>query len=167
MLSRLFKKREGADAPPALPTKPDARAAKARQAVDALAEWQPRLQAALGDDAALLLIAENSPVLDVRCAAVEALASEEALKQAERELRTHDSRVHRVAKRRYVAAVAQREARAGAQAVIVAAQALTAELPLPANRLVAIDRDWQALDASVLEPAQMTEFTELRERLNT
>ncbi len=169
MLSRLFKKREGADAPPTPPTKPDAqavKAAKARQAADALAEWQPRLQAALGDDAALLRIAETSPVLDIRCAAVEALASEEALRQAERELRTHDSRVHRVAKRRHVAAVAQREARAGAQAVIAAAQALTHEQPLPANRMVAIDRDWQALDVSVLESSQLTEFTELRERLN-
>ncbi|MEO8155283.1 MAG: DUF349 domain-containing protein [Rhizobacter sp.] len=169
MLSRLFKKRDGAEAPGAIPTpqtKPDAKEARARQAEDAAAEWQPRLQAALGDDAALLLIAQTAPVLDIRCAAIEALASEDALKQAERELRTHDSRVHRAAKRRLVAAVTQREARAGAQAVIAAATALAAEVPLPANRLVAIDHGWQALDASLLEPAQVSGFTELREQLN-
>ncbi|MBC7956919.1 MAG: DUF349 domain-containing protein, partial [Cytophagales bacterium] len=48
-----------------------------------------------------------------------------------------------------------------------AATALADEVPLPANRLVAIDHDWQALDASLLEPTQLATFTELRERLNS
>lgn len=174
MLSWLFKKRAGADAPkaapspqPPAPAKPDTKEAKARQAEEAHALWLPRLQSAQGDDAALLLIAQTAPVLQIKLDAVEALATEDALKQAERELRTHDSRVHRAAKRRLAAAVAQREARAGAQTVIEAATRLAAESPLPANRLVALDRDWQALDASLLEPTQQSAFTELRERLNT
>ncbi|MBC7955794.1 MAG: hypothetical protein H7Y33_07990, partial [Cytophagales bacterium] len=122
MLSRFFKNREGVDAPEATPSSQTITpAAKAQQAEEARAEWQPQLQSAQGDDAALLLIAQTAPVLDIKLAAVEALTSEDALKHAERELRSHDSRVHRAAKRRYVAAVAQREARAGAQVVIAAA----------------------------------------------
>ncbi len=171
MLSRFFKKREGADAPqanPAAPTQADAKAAaKARQADGARAEWLPRVQAAQGDDAALLLITQTAPVWEVKLAAVEALGGEEALKQAERELRSQDSRVHRVAKKRLVAAVAQREARSGAQAVIDDANNLLNETPLPANRLVAIDRGWQALDASLLTPDQLAQFATLREQLNS
>ncbi|MBC7993879.1 MAG: DUF349 domain-containing protein, partial [Rhizobacter sp.] len=170
MLTRFFKKREGADAPqanPAAPSQADAKAAKAKQAEDARAEWLPRVQAAQGDDAALLLITQTAPLWELKLAAVEALSGEEALKQAERELRSQDSRVHRVAKKRLVAAVAQREARSGAQAVIDDASHLLNETPLPANRLVAIDRGWQALDASLLTPEQATQFATLREQLNT
>jgi exonuclease SbcC len=167
MLSRFFKKRESAETSKAPPAPPPGPVSKAQQAEGARALWQSRLQAAQGDDAALLSLAQTAPLLDIKLAAVDALAGEDTLKQAERELRTHDSRVHRSAKRRLVAAVAQREARAGAQAVIEAATNLSAESPLPANRLVALDRDWQALDASLLEPLQLSAFTELRERLNT
>ncbi len=170
MLSRFFKKREGADAPqthPAAPTQADAKAAKARQADAARTEWLPRVQAAQGDDAALLLITQTAPLWEVKLAAVEALSAEESLKQAERELRSQDSRVHRVAKKRLVAAVAQREARSGAQAVIDDATALLQETPLPANRLVAVDRGWQALAAELLTPEQLTQFAALREQLNT
>ncbi len=170
MLTRFFKKREGADAPqahPAAPTQADAKAAKARQADEARTEWLPRVQAAQGDDAALLLITQTAPLWEVKLAAVEALTGEEPLKQAERELRSQDSRVHRVAKKRLVAAVAQREARSGAQAVIDDATALLQEAPLPANRLVAIDRGWQALAAELLTPEQLTQFAALREQLNS
>lgn len=170
MLSRFFKKREGTDAPNANPAphpRPDPKEARAKQADDARAQWLPRVQAALGDDAALLLITQTAPLWEVKLAAVEALTAEESLKQAERELRGQDSRVHRVAKKRLVAAVAQREARSGAQAVIDDATAVLTETPLPANRLVAIDRGWQTLDASLLTPEQLAQFAELRERLNT
>ena len=170
MLTRFFKKREGAHAPqaqPAAPTQADTKAARARQADDARAEWLPRVQAAQGDDAALLLITQSAPLWELKLAAVEALGSEESLKQAERELRTQDSRVHRVAKKRLVAAVAQREARSGAQAVIGDANTLLNETPLPANRLVAIDHAWQALDASLLTAEQSAQFATLREQLNT
>jgi len=163
MLSRIFKKRDDVDVTPPEPAVPD----RAAQAEEARAQWQPRLQQAQGDDAALLLITQTAPTWEIKLAAVEGLAGEESLKQAERELRTQDNRVHRAAKRRLVAALAQREARAGAQAVIEAATALADEVPLPANRLVAIDRDWQALDASLLTEAQVAEFAQLQERLNT
>ena len=163
MLSRIFKKRDDVDVTPAEPAVPD----RVAQAEEARAQWQPRLQQAQGDDAALLLITQTAPTWEIKLAAVEGLAGEESLKQAERELRTQDNRVHRAAKRRLVAALAQREARAGAQAVIEAATALADEVPLPANRLVAIDRDWQALDASLLTEAQVAEFAQLQERLNT
>lgn len=170
MLTRFFKKREGAAAPQAhaaAPSQADAKAARAKQAEDARAEWLPRVQAARGDDAALLLITQTAPLWELKLAAVEALDGEEALKQAERELRTQDSRVHRVAKKRWAAAVAQREARSGAQGVIEDATQLLAETPLPANRLVAIDRAWQALDASLLTPEQLAQFAALRELLNS
>jgi hypothetical protein len=166
MLSRLFKKRDDVAVTPSAPPAPAA-PDRAALAEEARAEWAPRLQQAQGDDAALLLITQTAPTWEVKLAAVEALAGEESLKQAEREMRTQDSRVHRAAKRRLVAAVAQREARAGAQSVIEAAAALADEVPLPANRLVAIDRDWQALDATLLTEAQVAEFAQWQQRLNT
>jgi hypothetical protein len=77
-----------------------------------------RLQAALGDDDALLALASERAPLDVKLAAVGAIAGEAALKRAESEFRDHDRRVHRLAKQRHAMAVAQRETRARAAAVI-------------------------------------------------
>ena len=132
MLSWLFKKRGGVPAtgtgaaiPVLVQARAEARAeTKAKQAEDGRAEWAARLLSAQGNDEALLLVARTATLLDIRCAAVEALVTEAALKRAERELRGHDSRVHRAAKQRLVAAVAQREARAGASALIATAAAL-------------------------------------------
>jgi DNA repair protein SbcC/Rad50 len=173
MLSWIFKKRGGtavptaATAPPPVGASPvQTQAGQARKAEDANAEWLPRLQSARGDDAALLQLAQAAPLLDIKLAAVEALAGEEALKQAERAFRSRERKVHQVAKRRLEAAVAQREHRARAQALIAAATALTTEPVIAANRLVALDRDWQALDASLLEEGQRTGFATLRERLS-
>ena len=175
MLSWLFKKRGGVGAPKAAASRPavDAPAKPAEQrpgnkpkpAQDA-AVWQAQLQSARGDDAALLRIAQSAAPPDLRLAAVEALSTEDALRQAERELRGHDRRVHRAAKRRFETTVAQREARARAQALLASAAALADVAPVPANRLVTLDRDWQALDAALLDPAQTREFDTLRERLN-
>lgn len=171
MLSWLFKKRapDGAThAGPAPVTAPPPRAeARAQLAADARAEWLPQLQAAQGDDAALLRIAQATPLLDIKLAAVEALGTEDALKQAERALRSHDSRAHRAAKKRLVAAVALREARARATELIDTASALAAEALPAANRLVALDHDWQALDASLLSAAQCEAFAERRDQINT
>lgn len=139
---------------------------KAKDAEEARVAWAPRLQAALGDDAALLRVAQETPLVEIKLSAVQALVGEEALKQAEREFRSHDRRVHRAAKQRLDAAVAQRESRAQAQIIIDAARALSAETPIPANRLVALDRAWQVLNATVLEPEQRSEFAAWRERLN-
>ena len=174
MLSWLFKKRGGVPAtgtgaaiPVLVQARAEARAeTKAKQAEDGRAEWAARLLSAQGNDEALLLVARTATLLDIRCAAVEALATEAALKRAERELRGHDSRVHRAAKQRLVAAVAQREARAGASALIATAAALAGEAMPPANRLVALDRDWLALEASLLADGQVSEFAGLRERIN-
>ena len=139
---------------------------KAKEADEARAAWQPRLLAAMGADTALLGVAQATPVLEVKLAAVEALVSEDALKQAERLFRSHDRRVHRVAKQRFETAVATRESRARAVTLIAAANALTQAQLLAANQLVALDRDWLALDAELLEPQQRSDFDALRERLN-
>jgi hypothetical protein len=170
MLSWLFKKRGDTRAPttaaPPPPNESRQAETRARHAEDAKAEWLPRLNAAQGDDAALLQLAQAAPLLEIKLAVVEALAGEEALKQAERAFRSRERKVHQVAKRRLEAAVAQRENRAKAQALIAAATALTTEPVLAANRLVTLDRDWQALDVNLLEPDQRTGFAELRDRLN-
>ena len=167
MLSWLFKKRApelaARSAPLHLPAQaPVAAAASAAARSEARrvegALWQARLEAARGDDAALLQLAQTAPLLEIKLAAVEALAGETALKAAEREFRSHDRRVHRVAKRRLDAAVAQREGRARAQALIETLAALNAGGPVPVNLLVALDRDWQALDAAHLAPEQPAQF---------
>ena len=172
MLSWLFKKRPG---PAATATAPTAGTVlHARQPVErklpqaeiARAEWARWLAAAQGDDEALLQVVQAAAPLDIRCAAVAALRSDDALKRAERALRGHDSRVHRAARLRWVAAVAQREARARAQALIDTATVLAGEALPAANHLVALDRDWQALDANLLGADQHAAFTELRGRLN-
>ena len=140
--------------------------ARAKEADQARADWQPRLQAALGDDAALLQVAQAVPLLEIKLAAVEALAGEEALRHAERLFRSHDRKVHRAAKQGLETVVARRDTRARALTVIGAAAALCEAPLLPANQLVALDRDWQAMDESLLEPAQVEAFAQLRERLN-
>lgn len=140
--------------------------AKVKETEEARALWAPQLQAAQGDDAALLRVAQEAPLVEVKLAAVQGLVGEEALKHAEREFRSHDRRVHRAAKQRLDAVVAQRESRVQAQIIIDAARALSAESPIPANRLVALDRAWQVLNAELLEPQQRSEFATWRERLN-
>ena len=128
-------------------------------------DWQPRLQAAMGDDDALLALLRESVPVDVKMAAVAALGSEEALKVAEREHRTHARRVHRLAKQRYLARVAWRETRASADRLIEAAQALGAEALVPTNRLVELDRAWQSLDLTLLDDARRGEFEAALARL--
>lgn len=132
----------------------------------ALAQWEPLLKSAIGDDAALLRVAAESPLTEIKLAAVEALSSELALKQAERDFRSHDRRVHQVAKRRLSAAVTQRQSRASADALIDKALALASETQIPVNHLIALDRAWQDLDSTLLEPAQISRFTALSSELN-
>ncbi len=139
---------------------------KNRQIEADRAIWAPRWQAALGNEAALLHVVLNAPVLELKLSALEHLRSEDSLKQVEREFRSHDRRVHQVAKRRLDAAVTQRQTRARAQALIEAAQALAAEALIPANRLASLDRDWQALDAALLAPEQAGRFAELSRSLS-
>ncbi|MDH5540721.1 MAG: DUF349 domain-containing protein, partial [Rhizobacter sp.] len=128
-------------------------------------QWQARLHAATGDDASLLDIARQAPTIELKCAAVAALGGETALKQAEREFRSHDRRVHRAAKQRLDRAIAQRLARQRAAELIESAAALAQEPTIPTNRLVELDRAWQAIDTALLESAQRSEFAALSVRL--
>jgi DNA repair protein SbcC/Rad50 len=134
-------------------------------AASAADNWPDRLQAALGDDTALLaLMGEGSP-LEVKLAAIAALSGEAALKSAEREFRDHDRRVHQFAKQRYGLAVAQRKARAGAAGLIEDARTLSHEALIPLNRLVDIDRAWQALGAHLLDAEQRADYAALMAQL--
>ena len=130
------------------------------------AEWESKLHATTGDDA-LLALARTAPHIDVKISAVTALDGEEALKAAEREFRTHDRRVHRVAKQRLEVAIARREARVEADRLIEVAAALATETKIPANRLVELDRAWQAIDAAYPTDAQKNAFNALWNTLST
>jgi DNA repair protein SbcC/Rad50 len=121
-------------------------------------DWQLRLQAAKGDDSALLAILRDDASLELKMAAVGALGSEVALKLAEREHRGRDRRVHRLAKQRLVAQIALRETREEASRVIEAAEALGKESLVPVNRLVELDQAWRALDPALLDAAQQARF---------
>ena len=178
MLSWFFKKWKAPAAPLAAPVTPAAVQAQAQQAALAKAEtrtrqdaseraaWQPRLQAAIGDDAALLAVAQGAPGLDIKLAAVQALVGEPTLRQAERAFRSHDRRVHRLAKQRLEAAVAQRTTQARVLALIDNAAALVGQAGVPVNHLVTLDRDWQALDGAWIEAPQQARFSALRERID-
>lgn len=148
---------------PAKPDKPGS--APADASPSAPEDASRRLQAALGDDAALLALARDKVPLDTKLAAIEALAGEEALKAAEREFRDHDRRVHRLAKQRHQRAVAQRESIARAAVLIDEARVLAQEPQIPLNRLVEIDRGWQALDAELLDASQRSEYAALMAQL--
>ena len=146
-----------APAPDPAPKKP------AAPAVD----WAAQLQQAQGNDAALLTLAQTATGLDIKLAAVQALASETALKQAERALRNADRKVHRLAKQRLEAAVQQRQARATAQTLLDQTQALLNEPQLAINQLVDLDKAWQSLPSHALEATQTSTFAEMRARLET
>ena len=179
MLSWFFKKWKAPAAPVVAPVTPAAVQAQAQQAALAKAEartrqddteraaWQPRLQAAIGDDAALLAVAQAAPGLDIKLAAVQAMAGEPTLRQAERAFRGHDRRVHRLAKQRLEAAVARRTTQARVLALTDSAAALVGQTDVPLNHLVALDRDWRALDATWIEAPQQAHFNALRERIDS
>ena len=153
---RAFLKKDGTPPPAAPASLPGA---------SLESEWGSRLQAALGDDAALLALLKESSSIEIKVAAVQALNGEDALRQAEREFRTHDRRVHSVAKQCYETRIAQRKTRALANELIEAAVALTGESMIPANRLVELDQAWRALDVDLLESDQVAKFAGLQARL--
>ena len=159
MFTKLFKKDESADnaktTEPALPPAPDK------------GPWEEQLRAAAGNDEALLSVAKSAPFIDIKHAAVQALASEEALKLAEREFRNHDRRVHREAKQRWETKVAEREARTEAGKLIDAAAALAQEANIPANRLVELDRAWHALNPALLDDVQNASYAAIWTKLTT
>ena len=178
MLSWFFKKRSSVDAPTAQTAAPKASrqppgsgtiaaAVNVRPAVAPEVDWPARLRAATDDDAALLQVAQSTPQLAIKIAAVESLVTEGALRQAERAFRSHDRKVHRLAKQRLETAVARREARARAETLLQRTGALMVEAEVPINHLVELDRDWQALPADLLEPDQHERFAAQRARLDT
>ena len=128
-------------------------------------DWAQKLDAAMSDDDALLALLTENPPIEIKLLAVQALQSEEALRLAEREFRTHDRRVHTVAKQCYERSVTQRKMRARADELIAEATAVSEELMIPANRLVELDQAWRALDTALLHPDQRTKFGELQDAL--
>ena len=152
MFSKIFKKDSPVQAAPSQPLQEPA-------AAPDKALWEARLAAASGSDESLLSLAKEAPLEEIKLAAIQSLSSEEALKAAEREFRNHDRRVHREAKQRYELLVARREARDQAGELIAAATALRNESQLPANRLVELDRAWQAIEPSLLEESQVALFS--------
>ena len=175
MLSWFFKKRDGVEAAtprhsekpaPARPLAAAAATPPARPAPAPATDWAAQLHAAQGDDAALLLLAQSASALDIKLAAVQGLGAESALRQAERAFRSHDRKVHRLAKQRLEAAVTQREARATAQTLLARTQELLGQTLVAVNHVVVLDREWQALPAHALLPSQSTEFAQERARLD-
>ena len=168
MLSKIFKKNETPPTPAAPASKQPV--APSPEQIAALAAdkaaWENKLQAASGDDAALLAIAKESPLIDIKQAAVEALTSEDALKRAEREFRDHDRRVHRTAKQRYETLVNRRLAAVTAAKLMETAAVLLHEPSIPANRLVELDRAWAALDQSLLDEKQTADYLALWTKLS-
>jgi DNA repair protein SbcC/Rad50 len=161
MLDWLLKKNK----PPAAAPETAVRSAPLPPPAPPGEDWPLKLQAAAGDDTALLALLRASAPVDVKMAAVAALTGEASLKLAEREHRDHDRRVHRLAKQRYVAQVAVRETAEQASRLIDAASALLGEPVIPSNRLVELDRAWQALNLTLLEASQRVRFEALLAQL--
>ena len=167
MISKIFRKSESpANASPTPGSDAASAAGEAAHAA-AKAVWEDKLNEAQGNDTALLALAKETPLIDVKYAAVTALVGEYALRLAEREFRNNDRRVHRAAKQRYEAMVQRREARELASRLIESAAVLVHESSIPSNRLGELDRAWQALDAGLLEGAQIAAYSGLRETLAT
>ncbi|MDI1260966.1 DUF349 domain-containing protein [Aquabacterium sp.] len=171
MLSWIFKKKKASppaiDAQPAASAPTAAAASAARQAAANVASvWSGRIDRAVGDDAALLILAKEAPTADLKLAAVQALSTEAGLKSAEREFRTHDRRVHQLARQRHAHAKATRAVAERASALISTAALLLDAPVIPVNRLVEFDRGWQALDADLLSAAHQAEYAALSAQLS-
>jgi hypothetical protein len=131
----------------------------------AIQAWREKIVAAEGDDGALLQLAQEAPGVELKLAALAALREEEALRQALRTFRHQDKRLHRAAKSRWQAAVAKREADAEARVLIAGARALSEQERIPANRLVELDRAWEALRGASPDEALLAEFQAVRAEL--
>ncbi|WP_201492386.1 DUF349 domain-containing protein [Rubrivivax sp. A210] len=165
MLGWIFNKKNPAEAAAAAPRPAPPPAAAVKAPAPPPVDWKPALEAARGDDQALLALARQKVPLEIKLAAVEALSGEEALKLAEREFRNHDRRVHQLAKQRHLAGVARRDAGDEASRLIEAARALLEAPLIPDNRVVELDRAWRALDAKLLQEGQGETFAALSVQL--
>lgn len=163
MFDNLFKKDVGrvpAAATPSAGAQPSSGISESE-----LQAWREKILAAEGDDGALLQLAHQAPGVDQKLTALAALTQEDALKQAMREFRDQDKRLHRAAKSRWQAAVAKREAVAEAPVLIAGARTLIEQGRIPANRLVELDRAWAALNVALLDEALVSEFAAVRAQL--
>ncbi len=162
-----FRKKLPAPAPAGPQSASPAAGAPARTAAPASppVDWGARLRSADGNDEALLALLIESAPIDIKIAAVGGLKSEDALKRAERELRTHDRRAHRLAKQGLTTLLARREAQARAAQLAANARALLDEPVIAVNRIVELDRAWQALDAALLDDGQASDFGALLAQL--
>ncbi len=130
--------------------------------ITAVGVWESRLQSAIGNDTELLALAIDAPSIDYKLTAVQALASEDGLRAAEREFRKRDRRAHSLAKQRYEALVKQRETRASATELIAVAAALVDAPMIPANRLAELNQTWELLDQALIEDEHKFRFAELQ-----
>lgn len=151
--SLLQKSREASPAPAA-------ETASALSA-DELQAWKDRILAARSDDAALLQIAHQAPGVDLKLAAIEALTQEESSRRAMRELREGDKRLYRAAKLRWQAISGTRQA----GALIASARALLEQEFQGVNRVVELDRAWNALPVELLDARLREEFAALSAQL--
>ncbi len=127
----------------------------------AASDWSERIRAAQGDDNTLLTLAKDAPSIDLKLAAVQALTQEASLKLAEREFRTHDRRVHQLAKQRHASVKLQRETTTRADELLQVGQELLDHTEIPVNRLAELDRHWHALDATLTSPTHQAAFKAL------
>jgi DNA repair protein SbcC/Rad50 len=153
MLGKLF----GGDKPQE--SSPPPQAKEVKPVIDR-APWEARLAQAAGDDAALLALAIESPLVDIKVSAVAGIGGEAALKEAEHAFRDHHRRAHREAKQRLERAQWIRKSREKADAVIAEAEVLRAQPEVAANKLVELDRGWSALDQTALETNQVERYAE-------
>ncbi len=160
MFDKLFKK-DAPSVPAATPHRPDAHPSPGIPEAE-LRAWREKILAAEGDDSALLQLAHQAPGVDLKLAALAGLTQEDALKQAMREFRDHDKRLHRAAKSRWQEAVAKRESFAEARVLIAGAGSLLEQGQIPANRLVELDRAWEALSVHLSDEALVSEFAAVR-----
>ena len=130
--------------------------------ITAEAAWKSRLQAAIGNDMELLSLAIDVPAISHKLFCVQALASEEGLRAAEREFRKRDRRVHSLAKQRYETLATQRETRASAAELLQAATALLEAPMIPANRLAELNQAWELLPQALIEDEDKSRFAKLQ-----
>ena len=160
MFSKILRKSPKKDQAPA------EAAPELPREITAEAAWENRLKASLGNDTELLALAIDAPSIEHKLSCVQALASEEGLRAAEREFRKRDRRVHSIAKQRYEALVKQRETRAGAAELIQAAAALLEAPMIPANRLIELNQAWELLPPALIEDKDKSRFAKLQADLS-
>lgn len=122
-------------------------------------------QTAQPDDDALLRLVHEAPEIEVKLAAIEAIAQEESARRAMRELREGDKRLYRAAKSRWEAISGKRKSTVRAHELIAEARALLEQEFPPVNRAVELDRAWNALPAGLLEAELRDEFAALSAEL--